>query len=73
MDNKVVDRIVGTANFASFAFAVRYYDRQGENKAAVEEKIKEGLISIGIPDHNPLCETIHQHPVEGRYFITYYK
>jgi hypothetical protein len=58
----------GTSHFASIATARAYYARQGEDAAAVLDKLKEGAISIGEPTAKP-GERVTLDRDEGRYFI----
>ena len=61
---------LGTPYFVSKAAAVRYYRPYGydNTRAAVERKLAEGEIHIGMP---PLREgqTCYLDPSEGRYII----
>ncbi len=45
--------IVGTSYFKSKAAAIRYYRPYGFDRAAVEQKLAEGEIHIGVPPTKP--------------------
>lgn len=58
----------GTCHFVSIAAARAYYARQGEDAAAVLDKLAEGAIYIGPPDLKP-GQALHVIADEGRYAI----
>lgn len=58
----------GTSHFASIGAARAYYARQGEDAAAVLDKLEEGAISIGEPVAKS-GERVTLDRDEGRYFI----
>ena len=58
----------GTAYFAQFNHAVRYYARQHLDRDAVQRKLDEGEIHIGFPPHKP-TERVYWDKSELRYFI----
>ena len=57
---------IGTAYFCSREEAYTYFEKEGNDKKAVKEYIKEGLIYIGIP---PNVDELNLSIDEGRYFI----
>ena len=58
----------GTCHFVSIAAARSYYARQGEDAAAVLDKLEEGAIHIGPPELKP-GQVLHVIADEGRYEI----
>jgi len=71
MKNKSNKTTWGTSHFVDFASALRYYQKQefGVMAGDVKQKIKEGLISIGLPN-TKAGQSVSINYSEGRYFIT---
>ena len=66
---KINQLIFGTNYFGSKAMAYRYFARQGDDRATVDQKIKEKLIyCTGLPDVKAGQELCFNYD-EGRYFI----
>lgn len=60
----------GTSHFTTKAAAVRYYRAyEDEPSKAVERKLAEGQIHIGIPELRD-GQSCYVNAEEGRYFIT---
>lgn len=58
----------GSCHFQSLGAARAYYARQGEDAAAVLDKLEEGAIHIGPPEAKPGQRIVLDHS-EGRYMI----
>lgn len=61
--------IIGTSYFVSKAHAYRYYRPYGFDRAAVDQKLSEGEIHIGVP-HLQAGETLQIIDGGTRYQIT---
>jgi hypothetical protein len=60
--------LTGTAHFASFTDAVKYYETYGETIHSVGLKVKEGIIKIGPPPIQK-GQKLVVNKEEGRFFI----
>jgi hypothetical protein len=58
---------IGTAYFCSKKAAYAYFKKEGNDKEAVDEYLKEKLIYIGFP---PNVDKSELSTIEGRYFRT---